>query len=359
MNVTTNQVDQLYVVSAETAAGVAPAATGDLQVLKSSSEGLGKGDTHYFKYMGAAGLERTDLLKEGQITEVKITDASAQAIPLHRVVVELKPEVLSAGKPIMGEDYELKIAISQFQDLAEDSIYYKYGFVHTNVVSTPDVDTFWREMAKSLAKNFSREITKFFKFYITDGNLEDEILLSGEPKTSNVASGAATGIIIEEQAQIGHLALMPTTGVDFKVTTDTIVVDGDEIKWGDVKDATVYDFIKNGYAIADMEYFYQGERGDQYRMFAAPQDRIEVERLVDKTKEYDVIDIHYYFVDSLGGAQKSEKDLTIVVEHDGAVVTGGSLNTGNDAANLVKNIKTALKVATIKAVDGDGKEYIF
>ena len=56
-----------------------------------------------------------------------------------------------------------------------------------------------------------------------------------------------------------------------------------------------------------------GERGDQYRMFAAPQDRIPTKLLIDPTQEYDVINIHYYFVDSLGGVQKSEKDITIVL----------------------------------------------
>jgi hypothetical protein len=80
-----------------------------------------------------------------------------------------------------------------------------------------------------------------------------------------------------------------------------------------------------------MEYFYMGERGDQYRMFAAPQDRINTKYLVDPEAEYDVVNIHYYFVDSLGGAQKSEKDIMIVIPSGIAptVITGKD-EDGND-----------------------------
>ena len=64
-----------------------------------------------------------------------------------------------------------------------------------------------------------------------------------------------------------------------------------------------------------------GERGDQYRMFARPQDRIPTKLLADVTKQYDVINIHYYFTDSLGGVQKAEKDITLAVEKGGSVTS--------------------------------------
>jgi hypothetical protein len=107
---------------------------------------------------------------------------------------------------------------------------------------------------------------------------------------------------------------MPKQGVNFSVYVDEVIVDGVEEKWGTVSKAvSTTRYITNGYTLADMEYFYMGDRGDQYRMFAAPQDRIPTKYLIDPEAEYDVVNIHYYFVDSLGGVQKSEKDIILVI----------------------------------------------
>jgi hypothetical protein len=172
--------------------------------------------------------------------------------------------------------------------MAEDSLYYKYGVAHCGKADT--AETMIAKLAESLEKNFSREITKFFEFE---------------------ANGAS--LVIRELAQDWNLGLMPKQGVNFSVYVDEVIVDGVEEKWGTVeKEASTTRYITNGYTLADMEYFYMGERGDQYRMFAAPQDRINTKYLVDPEAEYDVVNIHYYFVDSLGGAQKSEKDVVLV-----------------------------------------------
>ena len=54
-----------------------------------------------------------------------------------------------------------------------------------------------------------------------------------------------------------------------------------------------------------------GERGDQYRNIGWP-NSIPTKYLVDPTASYNVLDIHYYFVDGGESPQKSEKDITIV-----------------------------------------------
>lgn len=319
MNVMTNQVDQFYIVNDDH----------DITVKKT------QGGKVYFTYKNGKGETlRSDLIDPESVTMVKTTPASAMEKPLHRTLVTLESGV-NGGIPIPGEDYEIRIAISQFQDMSEESIYYKYGFVHATTMGTPDASSFYKEMAISLAKNFSREVTKFFKFYVTTdttptvGSLTALTEVTAATKAATLTN-TYTGIVIEELAQDWNLALMPIEGVNYAVTVDEITYNGESVKWGVVSTAK-HGSIKNGYDIADMEYFFMGERGDQYRMFARPQDRIPTKLLADETKEYDVINIHYYFTDSLGGVQKSEKDITLAIE-----ATQGNTVTSTTVANKLK-----------------------
>lgn len=262
-----NQVDQMYVLTSENT----------IQDVKTTKNG-----SVYFTYNGPKGKLRSDLIKPDQVMSATVTTAEAQRIPLHDVTV-----TFDASKLVVGEDYQVKIVISQFQDMAEDSLYYKYGVAHCGKNDT--AETMIAKLAESLEKNFARELTKFFEFEAT-----------------------GTTLVIRELAQDWNLGLMPKQGVNFSVYVDEVIVDGVEEKWGTVeKEASTTRYITNGYTLADMEYFYMGERGDQYRMFAAPQDRIPTKYLINPEAEYDVVNIHYYFVDSLGGAQKSEKDIIL------------------------------------------------
>lgn len=263
-----NQVDQMYVLTSENT----------IQDVKTTKNG-----SVYFTYKGPGGMLRSDLIKPDQVMSATVTTAATQRTPLHDVTV-----TFDESKLVVGEDYQVKIVISQFQDMAEDSLYYKYGIAHC--VNGDTAETIIARLVESLKKNFSREITKFFEFE---------------------ANG--TSLIIRELAQDWNRGLMPKQGVNFSVYVDEVIVDGVEYKWGTVeKKASTTRYITNGYTLADMEYFYMGDRGDQYRMFAAPQDRINTKYLVTPEDEYDVVNIHYYFVDSLGGVQKSEKDLVLV-----------------------------------------------
>ena len=262
-----NQVDQIYVYSG----------TNAIHAVKTTAKG-----EVYFTYQGPGGIMRSDLIKPDQVMSYTTTLAITQRQYLKDAIVHL-----DASKLVIGEDYQVKIVISQFQDMAEDSLYYKYGVAHCGKNDT--AETMIAKLAESLEKNFARELTKFFEFE---------------------ANG--TTLVIRELAQDWNLGLMPKQGVNFSVYVDEVIVDGVEEKWGTVeKEASTTRYITNGYTLADMEYFYMGERGDQYRMFAAPQDRIPTKYLIDPETEYDVVNIHYYFVDSLGGAQKSEKDIIL------------------------------------------------
>lgn len=297
----TNQVDQFYVITDQNT----------IKEVKSTKKG-----EVYFTYNGPAGLLRSDLIKPEHVCELKLTDADVQATPLHETTVTLDGTV-NEGKPIVGETYQLKIAISQAFDMAEDSMYYKYAVAHAG--ANDEAADIYLKLVKSLCANFARENVKYFTFGLKgEAGVEVYDVTGATGKAIDgtevtVAPDTATGVVIYELPQDWNLALMPKKGVNYTVYTDTVLEDGVEVKWGEaptvVSEGRV---IPNGYTIADMEYFYMGERGDQYRMFAAPQDRIPTKLLVVAGNAYDVINLHYYFTDSLGGVQKSEKDITIV-----------------------------------------------
>lgn len=59
-----------------------------------------------------------------------------------------------------------------------------------------------------------------------------------------------------------------------------------------------------------------GERGDQYRNMGWP-NVIPTKYLVDPSKKYDVINIHYFYQGDGISVQKSEKDIQIVVPRPG------------------------------------------
>ena len=189
---------------------------------------------------------------------------------------------------VVGEDYQVKIVISQFQDMAEDSLYYKYGIAHCGKNDTPE--TIVARLVESLKKNFAREAEPVFEFTHTSSSL---VITEVEPKWV--------------------LGTYPQRPVDFEVSVDTIVADGAEGPWGEVTIANSDNSYPNSKKIADFEWFCMGERGDQYRNYGWP-NVIPTKYMVDPTNTdgYSVMNIHYSYVGSNESVQKSEKDIFLV-----------------------------------------------
>lgn len=331
----TNQVRQLYVATALESPNVTASNTAGSIAVKSDTA-----KSHlYFEYMGAGGMTRSDLIDIKNILYAKATDADDLAYDLAKYKLTLD-DTVNGGEPVVAQDYILRIAFRNYPGLSEEDQYFKYGMVHA--VTGMTASDFYKTLALSLVKNFSREEQGLLKFYLETGGVnagvvaEAPIEVTKDTKESSLV-GTYTGIIIEEAPQDWILGVMEQAPVNFTIQPDLIIDNGDERIWGVVKKVTSTNSIPDGHKIADLEYFCMGERGDVYRMVGFPY-VIRTKYLVDPDIKYNVIDIHYAYVGPNESVQKSEKDITIVVPKVGA---------NNRASNALANdIISAINTAT-------------
>lgn len=205
-----NQNRHVFVVKSEAKSAVSGVtAAGDIFV-----GGPTNNSEMYFNYMTPAGLIRSDIIKFDNILWAQATPASAMAMPLKTAKVVLD-STLNSGAPIAGEDYILNLTIKQFVGGSEEDTYHKQGVVHAYTGMT--ASTFYLKLAKSLALNFSRDINKFFKFYVTSGDptatpstyAETEITKSSNIDDTTTFSGTYTGVLIKEVEQTWALGTLP------------------------------------------------------------------------------------------------------------------------------------------------------
>ena len=119
-----------------------------------------------------------------------------------------------------------------------------------------------------------------------------------------------TNIIIDEVEQPWRRGVAQVEPVNFNTTCGTILMDGDDVIWGTVEKEEG-DSINNGKQIADMEWFYHGTRSDIYREATYP-DNFDFKPLVDETKAYHTLDIHFAYVGPGVEVAKSERTITVV-----------------------------------------------
>lgn len=301
-----HQVRQLYVANAYKENLAALKDAGDITVVKTN-----EGDAIYFQYMGALlDKMRSDLIKIENITNLRATRAEDMATKLKGYTLTLDPNV-NGGQPVAGQDYLLRLAFREYIGMSEADQYFKYGMVH--VFPGLNASDFYKEMALSLAANIFKDVTALVDIYLYDGTTETKVEEGVDPES---LTGTYTALRIAEAVQPWHLGTMPQGVIPFSVQPTTVLVDGDQRIWGKVESYDTGAVLPEGQLIADLEYFCMGERGDQYRNMGWP-NVIPTKYLVDPSKEYDVINIHYFYQGDGISVQKSEKDIQIVVPRPG------------------------------------------
>lgn len=305
----TNANRHLYVAKAYNASVDDTSAVGTIGGVKVVDGAL------HFKYRGADNTLKSDYIQLKNLDYIKAIPAKDMVSPLKSVKIALDTDV-NGGSIVAGQDYVLRIVFRQWMGAGDQHVYFKDAAVHG--VSGMTAAQFYEKMVASLNLGFSREI--------------------GANRSSNPYlsfSADATGITITEKEQGWHLGTDAQERVLFEAQPTVIISNGVDCVWGKVtditpakKDAVVgTNALGNGKKIADMEWFYMGERGDQYRYVGWP-NVIETKYLVDPSLQYNVLEIHHAFTDTGVNSYRSEKDITIVAS-DVAVLNSliGAINT--------------------------------
>lgn len=368
MNIfTANQVNQVYVLKPNST--VVASLDASHQITKANnlgSVGMGittDGKNIFFKHLGAGGLVRSDLIEVANIIDIKATPASAMARSLMSAKVTLNTEALNNSKPIAGEDFVLRIKFQNPIGMSPENQYWKYGVVHATASMT--ASEFYLKMASSIAKNMSREAVQLVKVYVTYSSSKTEITAASDVTNNTTFSQTYTGIQIEEVEQDWILGIKQQKPVLFTVEPTWVNNGTDDVVWGDVVysdkrkttggaspansvvasgQPAVAGTVVNSKLMADYEYFYMGERGDQYRMVNWP-DYIPTTYLVDANWQYgyDTVAIHYAYVGANHSVQKSEKDITFIVPRASTDSTASQV--GALATSILAAINAALPQA--------------
>ena len=327
-----NQVTQAYVVNGVTdEAGAVPTTEAKNLSCKAAPDKK----SFYFKYFGKGKNERTDIIDVDKILWAKATPASKMAKSLKTAVVTLNPAFIDSDNYVspVGQDFLLRLAFNGYIGVSpEDSTYWKYGLVHVTANMT-DSD-FYIKMARSIFNNMRREAVKFIEVAVaTSGS---DVLVPDIVDGSTIATGVKIWltepdwILGLKQQRVMEFDAIPTT-VAVLNTNGTY----DDLVWGDMVDSlgnkttggstvalvsldtpvTPVVTLTNGKLAADYEYFFHGERGDQYRMMGWP-DYVPTTYMVDPSKEYDFVQIHFAYIGPNESCQKSEKDLVFLCPRD-------------------------------------------
>lgn len=318
-----NQFRNLYVMKTYKDSESALAAVGDLTLKVDTAK-----SNVYLVYKDTEDTITSDLISIKNLLYAKSTKAADMARTLNSQSVTLNAD------PISGQDYVLNVEVRNFVALGDDSTHIKFGAVHA--VKDMTKSDFYKAMALNLAKNLSREVSPILNVslnkYNSTGTTSTKVAVLVNGKMQNLAALTSTetytSIIIDEVEQPWRRGVAQVEPVNFNTTCGTVLVDGNDVIWGTVEKEEG-DSINNGKQIADMEWFYHGTRGDIYREATYP-DNFDFKPLVDETKAYSTLDIHFAYVGPGVEVAKSERTITVVCA---------------DAAELT-NLITALKTAT-------------
>lgn len=318
-----NQFRNLYVMKTYKDSESALAAVGDTTLKVDTAK-----NSMYLVYKDTEDNLTSDIIDLKNLLYVKSTKAADMARKLNSQSVTLNED------PISGQDYVLNVEVRNFVALGDDSTHIKFGAVHA--VKGMTKSDFYKAMALNLAKNFSREVSPILNVslnkYNSTGTTNTKVAVLVNGKMQNLAALTSTetytSIIIDEVEQPWRRGVAQVEPVNFNTTCGTVLVDGNDVIWGTVKKEKGNP-INNGKQIADMEWFYHGTRGDIYREATYP-DNFDFKPLVDETKAYSTLDIHFAYVGPGVEVAKSERTITVVCA---------------DAVELNKLI-TAIKTAT-------------
>ena len=299
----TNQVTQFFVVEKSA-------------VLKEIKDPSGAVVTGY--QVVVDDRDTTDVIPAKQVLGVNKVLATAASEKLFRKILKVKLSAnVNGGAPVAGQDYIISLKFRGH--IGEEDTIEKVAMAHATASDT--AATLLQKLAKSFIDNASVE----------ENPLYEVKTVAGVALSDDVSTITEEGFVIVEAKPYWRMGTFQETLAKIDVSTRPIILSGEEEdKWLDSykfvadKEGTYSTAIMNTHRIADMEYFYKGERGVSAGLNAPYDLQIPLDLRIDAghTAGYDILTIHYAYVGANASNQKSEKDAVLVCK-SGA----GFLNT--------------------------------
>ena len=317
-NFNTNQTRHFYVASSvseisgyATDSAVSGMSNGDLKLMKAA-------DKSYvaFLYKNADGLiTRSDTIDPKKIVSLKNTDVADLATKLmaHTITID----GITMSNDYVGKVFTLSVKTLGLVDYdASDGITITAS-VTGDATNTASASAFYKDMAMAIAKALPKFDKQYPLFKVFVGTTE-------VTAATTTISGTATSIILVEAAQKYVRGKLSGEPVPFVVSSRLKLNNYEDIPWA--KDVTAASNITGNttvspaYALADLEYFALGERGDMYRGFNFPNDYTPT-YMINPTASLSgtrIITIEYYWNGNAENVQKSPRMIQIACPTAGA-----------------------------------------
>jgi hypothetical protein len=276
-----------------------PDVIGDLSIRR------GLNGDFWFNYLSPNGdLGNTTIVRSPIINASKVNYCKV-GLPAFRNPQTAKvtiPTAINGGQPLVGEDYILRFIFYNLGIGGQECQYLKESGAYRARLGDTVNDVF-NKLVDLARKNFLREPYPLVTFLA--------------PGDSGGVSGQITITAVEQPWVLGHKQGIP---IPFKVECVPVMDKSSNvyIPWGEVTDMTsqVYSpsSIINGKTIADMEWFYLGERADHRRGYDYP-DNFITKYVANPAMPYDTLDLDFYLCGDKEDVQKSRACVSIAINN--------------------------------------------
>lgn len=298
----------------------------------------------YIQYVNAYG----DIMKSDIVDKDKIRHYAAKPFKVgtqRTVTIKVDKTELAPNT-----EYSLRVMIREVMSGSQED--QMVGVVSYTTSSATDATALSKELTDGLAE----QINKMYGVAGKNYNKLDWPVLEAVGETGStadtivikeVADNLKPWIIGKVQLRSYNFDIYPNPVLSISSTGNT---NFESIDWIDASDVDKGLFTKTvggslgrgaGKVAADLEYFYHGEIGDFYRMNNYPLN-ITTEYMVDPKKNYDSVDLAFFYRGEATSPQASEKQLMILCETSKA-------GTGEESSLVLGTIADGLN-KTISAI---------
>ena len=264
----------------------------------------------YFEYRGHGGVTRTDIIPLSNIEYLNI--ASKEDL---RLRLKGKKMVLKLPSPVKDMVLTFKLGVTNLLSLSSSDIQYAMVPIVLKAGGTYTESDILKELALSLAKGINRALFNTVEVLLSDDDtltaVGTTLTLVTSTTSASSLSGTYKGLVLREAKPLGWSPYnrLARIDFDFSVSIDEFIDGVVTIVNAPFDYTKPENYVGNGIQVKDDEYFYLMGRGNVYGL--NPNYVASSEGVADINKEYDVLNIHYSYIDNGVSFYKSDKDITI------------------------------------------------